>query len=183
MVGTIDLDVTARLARVRAQPAGVLRRNPPVIRAVHDQQGTGRNRPHGVNQVQVRGHLVALADELGRGGGEEAGELVLDLAGVQIDHELTRFLATSPEEFLHQRNEVIAHLDPVDAVPSISPRPVLIVHGTDDRWVPVEHARRLYAHAGQPSRYVEIDGANHDFAWHRGELRELVCSWLDGTDV
>jgi len=97
--------------------------------------------------------------------------------------ELTRFLATTPAEFIRQRDEVTGHLVPVDVVRSISPRPLLIVHGTDDRWVPAEHAGRLRAHAGQPSHYVEIDGANHDFAWHRGQLRELVCSWLDGTDV
>ena len=107
----------------------------------------------------------------------------LDLDASQIEHELTRFLATTPEEFIRQRDEVTAHLDPVGAVRSISPRPLLIVHGTDDRWVPAEHARRLHAQAGQPSRYVEIHGANHDFAWHRGQLRELVCSWLDGTNV
>lgn len=107
----------------------------------------------------------------------------LDLEPSQIDHEMTRFLATTPGEFIRQRDEVIAHLNPVDAVPSISPRPLLVVHGTDDRWIPAEHARRLYVHAGRPSRYVEIDGANHDFAWHRGQLRELVAGWLDGTDV
>jgi len=107
----------------------------------------------------------------------------LDMDASQIEHEFTRFLATTPAEFIRQRDEVTAHLDLVDAVRSISPRPLLIVHGTDDRWIPAEHARRLHAQAGQPSRYVEIDGANHDFAWHRGELRELVCSWLDGTDV
>jgi dipeptidyl aminopeptidase/acylaminoacyl peptidase len=107
----------------------------------------------------------------------------LDLEPSQIDHEMTRFLATTPGEFVRQRDQVTAHLNPVDAVPSISPRPLLIVHGTDDRWIPAEHARRLHAHAGQPSRYVEIDGANHDFAWHRRQLRELVVGWLDGTDV
>ena len=108
---------------------------------------------------------------------------VLDLNASQIEHDLTRFLATTPAEFIRQRDEVTARLVPVDAVRSISPRPLLIVHGTDDRWVPVEHARRLHAHAGQPSRYVEIDGANHDFSWHRTELRDLVAGWLDGTDV
>jgi pimeloyl-ACP methyl ester carboxylesterase len=108
---------------------------------------------------------------------------VLDLDASQVEHELTRFLATTPEEFVRQREEVTARMGPVDAVPSISPRPLLVVHGTDDRWIPAEHARRLHARAGQPSRYVEIDGANHDFAWHRGQLRELVCSWLDGAGV
>jgi pimeloyl-ACP methyl ester carboxylesterase len=107
----------------------------------------------------------------------------LDLDVGQISREVTRFLAITPEEFIRQRDEVTARLDPVKAVPSISPRPLLVVQGTDDRWVPAEHARRLHAHAGRPSRYVEIGGANHDFAWHRGQLRELVCGWLDGTGV
>src|SRR5262249_34541889 len=91
---------------------------------------------------------------------------------------LTGFLATAPAEFVRQRDEVIAQLDPFDAVRSISPRPLLIVHGTEDRWVPAEQARRLHAQARQPCRYVEIDGANHDFAWHRGRLREVVAGWL-----
>jgi dipeptidyl aminopeptidase/acylaminoacyl peptidase len=40
-----------------------------------------------------------------------------------------------------------------------------------------------HLHGGRPSRYVEIDGANHDFAWHRRQLRELVAGWLDETEV
>jgi uncharacterized protein len=107
----------------------------------------------------------------------------IDLTASQIAHEMTRFLTTTPEDFIRQRDEVIAQMDPFDAVRSISPRPLLIVHGTDDRWIPAAHARRLHAHAGQPSRYVEIDGANHDFAWHRAQLRDLVADWLDATDV
>jgi pimeloyl-ACP methyl ester carboxylesterase len=55
--------------------------------------------------------------------------------------------------------------------------------GTDDRWVPPEQARSLYAHGRGPCRYAEIEGANHDFAWHRAELRELVTSWLTEADV
>jgi dipeptidyl aminopeptidase/acylaminoacyl peptidase len=107
----------------------------------------------------------------------------IDLQASQIDQEMTRFLTTTPEDFIRQRDEVIAQMDPFDAVRSISPRPLLIVHGTDDRWVPAADARRLHAHAGQPSRYVEFEGANHDFAWHRAQLRDLVASWLGGTDV
>jgi dipeptidyl aminopeptidase/acylaminoacyl peptidase len=110
------------------------------------------------------------------------------LAGIELDEtqicrEFTRFLATTPAEFVRQRDEASAHLDPAGAVASISPRPLLVVHGTDDRWVPAEQARRLHAHARQPCRYVEIAGANHDFAWHRAQLRDLVAGWLDGTDV
>jgi pimeloyl-ACP methyl ester carboxylesterase len=57
------------------------------------------------------------------------------------------------------------------------------VHGTADRWVPVAQARRLAGRAGQPVRYVEIDGDGHDFAWQRGHFRELVTGWLEQTDI
>jgi dipeptidyl aminopeptidase/acylaminoacyl peptidase len=115
--------------------------------------------------------------------GTAVGLEAIELDETQICHEFTRFLATTPAEFVRQRDEASTHLDPVGAVASISPRPLLIVHGTDDRWIPAAQARRLHAHAGQPSRYVEIDGANHDFAWHRAQLRDLVAGWLDGTDA
>ena len=83
-----------------------------------------------------------------------------------IEREFTRFLAVTPDEFRRQRDEVAATLDPLAAVAAIAPRPLLVVHGTADRWVPVAQARRLAGRAGQPVRYVEIDGADHAFAWH-----------------
>jgi uncharacterized protein len=103
----------------------------------------------------------------------------IDLTPEQLDHEMTRFLAVTPEEFARQRADVVGRPGPLEVVAAIAPRPVLIVHGSDDAWVPVEHARRLRSAAGLPCRYVEVDGANHSFAWHRGELRELVTGWLD----
>jgi uncharacterized protein len=107
----------------------------------------------------------------------------IDLSAADIDHEMTRFLATTPEEFQRQREEAAARLDPLRAVAAIAPRPLLILHGGDDRWVPPEHARRLCGHARQPCRYAEIEDANHDFAWHRAELRDLVTSWLAESGV
>ena len=103
----------------------------------------------------------------------------LALGPDQIEQEFTRFLATTPGEFAAQRDEAAARMDALDAVAAISPRPLLIVHGTEDRWVPVEQARELRERAGPRSRYVEVDGANHAFAWHRGQLRVLVSCWLD----
>ncbi len=108
----------------------------------------------------------------------------VDLGGIhlkpeQLDHEMTRFLAVSPEEFARQRAGASGRPGPLEVVASIAPRPLLIVHGSDDAWVPVEHARRLRSRAGRPSRYVEVEGANHSFAWHRAELRDLVSGWLD----
>ena len=101
------------------------------------------------------------------------------MSPAQVEQEFTRFLATSPREFAAQRDEVAERMSVLDAVPAISPRPLLIVHGTEDRWVPVAQARELRARAGPPCRYVEVDGANHAFAWHRAQLRVLIAGWLD----
>jgi uncharacterized protein len=103
----------------------------------------------------------------------------LALSPEQVEQEFTRFLATTPAEFAAQRGEVAERMSPLEAVAAISPRPLLIVHGTEDRWVPVGQARELSKRAGPGGRYVEVDGANHAFAWHRGQLRLLLASWLD----
>ncbi|HEY2268592.1 MAG TPA: alpha/beta fold hydrolase [Streptosporangiaceae bacterium] len=107
----------------------------------------------------------------------------LDLDDTGIEREFTRFLVSTPPEFRRQRDEVAATLDPLAAVAAIAPRPLLIVHGTADRWVPVAQARRLAGRAGEPVRYVEIDGDGHDFAGQRSHFRELVTGWLDGIRI
>ncbi len=105
----------------------------------------------------------------------------LTLSPDQIENEFTRFLATTPGEFAAQRDEVAERMDAVEAAAALSPRPLLVVHGTADRWVPVEQARELRARAGPGCRYVEVDGANHAFSWHRAMLCHLIAGWLDKT--
>jgi len=97
----------------------------------------------------------------------------------QLEKEFTRFLAATPAEFAEQLDEVARRADPLEAVTAIAPRPLLVVHGTEDRWVPVAQARELRARAWPSCRYVEVDGADHAFSWHRTELRELISGWLD----
>ena len=67
----------------------------------------------------------------------------------------------------------------LDAVAAISPRPLLIVHGTDDLWVPVAQARELRDRAGPPCRYVEVDGANHCLRLAPRPAARSVAGWLD----
>lgn len=50
---------------------------------------------------------------------------------------------------------------PLDVVGRIAPRPLLLIHGTADDVIPVEHARRLYAAAGEPKELWECEGAPH----------------------
>ncbi|MGO4955992.1 alpha/beta hydrolase [Luteococcus sp. Sow4_B9] len=54
-----------------------------------------------------------------------------------------------------------ADVAPIDVVEKIAPRPLLLVHCSDDHVIPVEHSRRL-ADAAGPSAHLEIvDGLDH----------------------
>ena len=54
-----------------------------------------------------------------------------------------------------------AALRPVDAVSRIAPRPLFLIHGEEDQLTPVEHARWLYAAAGEPKELWVVEGAPH----------------------
>ena len=106
---------------------------------------------------------------------------VLRLGPDLIEQEFTRFLAATPSEFAAQ---VAVVADGLAAAGAIGPRPLLVVHGTADRWVPVAQARELAARAGPDCRYVEVEGADHAFSWHRAELADLITGWLrEGATV
>jgi pimeloyl-ACP methyl ester carboxylesterase len=57
--------------------------------------------------------------------------------------------------------EVIAEVDPERALRGWEPRPLLLIHGEDDRLIPVEHAHRLAAAAGETAELWLVPGANH----------------------
>ncbi|MEM2905156.1 MAG: alpha/beta fold hydrolase [Candidatus Bathyarchaeia archaeon] len=75
--------------------------------------------------------------------------------------------------------DVLKH-SPVDEVGRIAPRPVLLVHGTEDEKVPFENARRLYGAAGQPRRLIAIEGGDHVFTkWqHMNRVFEETSFFL-----
>jgi pimeloyl-ACP methyl ester carboxylesterase len=50
---------------------------------------------------------------------------------------------------------------PLDVIGKIAPTPLVIVHGTDDRLFPPDHARRLFEAAGEPRRLLLGDGFGH----------------------
>ena len=50
---------------------------------------------------------------------------------------------------------------PVDAVGRIAPRPLLLIHGGADASVPLQHARRLRAAAGEPTELWVPPGVGH----------------------
>ena len=52
-------------------------------------------------------------------------------------------------------------VETVEVVAAIAPRPLLLVHGTDDSVIPVEHAHRLARAAGDGCELRVVEGAEH----------------------
>jgi fermentation-respiration switch protein FrsA (DUF1100 family) len=79
---------------------------------------------------------------------------------------------------LHQPMEAF---DPIEVVERISPRPLLIMHGTDDDVVPVASAHALFERAGEPKELWLIDGLKHVQAIDRAypAFRQRVLEFFE----
>ncbi len=54
------------------------------------------------------------------------------------------------------------HIQPLDDVAGLAPRPVLFIHGEADKTVDVSNSQRLYQRAGEPKALYLVPGAGHD---------------------
>jgi fermentation-respiration switch protein FrsA (DUF1100 family) len=79
----------------------------------------------------------------------------------------------SPQEWLDGFKQV----KPIDYVAGISPRPLLLVHGSKDETVNVADAHRLYDKAGEPKELIIVDGAGHRLRRNE-EAMAVVMDWL-----
>ena len=61
---------------------------------------------------------------------------------------------------------------PEDVIAQIAPRPILIIHGSEDKRITYEQALRLYNTAQEPKRMWLVEGASH------GEVRSPVLDYL-----
>jgi putative redox protein len=61
----------------------------------------------------------------------------------------------------------------------ISPRPLLVVHGSNDSVVPAGNAQAIYDAAGEPKRIKIIIGADHQFTGRHREVWDAFFHWLD----
>jgi len=58
----------------------------------------------------------------------------------------------------------ISQVKPIDDIPSIAPRPVFIIHGTDDELIPAEQGLQLYEATGEPKELWMVKGMAHESA-------------------
>lgn len=69
--------------------------------------------------------------------------------------------------------------DPLDYIGAISPRPLLLIHGTQDEVVPFSQAEELFAAAQQPKSLLRYDGP-HIGAMRDPELRQVMLDFMQG---
>ncbi len=61
----------------------------------------------------------------------------------------------------------IGAASPVAIVGQLAPRPILFIHGSADRLIPLANAHALYAAAGEPKELWIIPGVAHASAYHQ----------------
>lgn len=79
----------------------------------------------------------------------------------QFKKDLSDLKQQPTAEFTLESADAYYSFRPEHEVASISPRPVLFVHGTRNHYMPIDEARRMYKLANEPKTLVEIEGAEH----------------------
>ncbi|GGE94069.1 alpha/beta hydrolase [Hymenobacter cavernae] len=65
-----------------------------------------------------------------------------------------------------------------DLAPQVSPRPLLLVHGTADEVLPAACSENIYARAGQPKELLLYPGCRHGLDECRDQVDADVVRWL-----
>ena len=68
-------------------------------------------------------------------------------------------------------------LSPDKSIENISPRPILLIHGTGDEVVPFENANILYSMAGQPKEMKILENVGHRLR-SEPEALKYAIDWL-----
>lgn len=79
----------------------------------------------------------------------------------------------SLEEWARHFSEV----SPIRCIERISPRPLLIIHGTEDETIDPAHAARLFEKAREPRELVMIPGGKHRLRNNRAAM-DAALTWL-----
>ena len=67
---------------------------------------------------------------------------------------------------------------PIDAVPLLSPIPILFIYAKTDRIIPVHHGEYLYAAAIEPKEFWLIENGQHIDIFFQQERRERLLKYL-----
>jgi len=71
------------------------------------------------------------------------------------------------------------YLSPIDSISRVD-KPVMFLHGTADKLIPIRHSQRLYEHAREPKFLWVAEGGEHSALYNRypKEYEEKVIGFL-----
>ncbi len=82
------------------------------------------------------------------------------------------------ESFKNRFIDEFLSIAPENAKPK---RNVLIIHGTDDNIVPLDHGMKLFEHSKKPKKLIIIEDGDH-FLRKRVEIYEIIYEWIVTKD-
>jgi fermentation-respiration switch protein FrsA (DUF1100 family) len=121
---------------------------------------------HNATHSPYRGHLRAVI----------ADSAFSSYRGITRE-KLSEFWLTWPVQWVPWLS-MSERYSPRDAIRDLSPVPVLIVHGGEDRIVPVHHAQSLFEAAQDPRELWIVPGANHIEAMTHAEWQQRLEAYL-----
>jgi fermentation-respiration switch protein FrsA (DUF1100 family) len=71
-----------------------------------------------------------------------------------------------------------APVPPAEAAALIAPTPLLVVHGDEDPYFPVDHAEEVYEAAGEPRELWLIKGFGHAESAASNDLVDRIARWV-----
>ncbi|MCL6609996.1 MAG: alpha/beta hydrolase [Peptococcaceae bacterium] len=112
-------------------------------------------------------------------------DLFLDFAGDDLPEDENAMVALAGNEgIVHLRKsfftDLSAHVVPRCAS-LISPRPLMVIHGTKDGVVPPSEASIIFNAAGHPKEIALVEGADHQFSAHYTQVWGIFLEWLENT--
>ncbi|MBO6890602.1 MAG: alpha/beta fold hydrolase [Roseibium sp.] len=104
----------------------------------------------------------------------DAGLLVLEAPYTALVDMASAQYPWLPVDFL-MKDKMLTR----ERLPSVT-APVLILHGTEDWVIPVEHGRRLFEIANDPKELVIVEGIGHSDLWKNGLWTAVQDLWAKG---
>lgn len=83
-----------------------------------------------------------------------------------------------------RKHSMQPEFESLEFLPKLAPSPLVMIQSTGDQYVSVDAAKRLFAAAKEPKRFVLIEAQNHRFEGSQAELLKAIhegLEWLNPT--
>ncbi|CAH2904972.1 MAG: Hydrolase, alpha/beta fold family [uncultured Paraburkholderia sp.] len=114
---------------------------------------------HGDSRKIPRAHVLGAPDQPTETSGTQQGWFDSLVVGPERAADSVKL--GIPDEISLESMEALYEFLPDAQAHLIAPRPLLVIHSSEDHEFPYEHVRRLYEAAKEPKQLIEVRGAGH----------------------